>query len=646
MTPLTDRQQRTLECARYYVSQGWAILPLYSIDPGGRCTCGKPDCPSPGKHPFTPFVPNGAINATAHRDTVEKWFSSPHPLNIGVAAGQESGLVLLDVDPGHGGNQSLERYAVPRTLVVFTGGGGTHYYFKHPAAAEVRNSAGTLGPGLDVRGHHGYVAAPPSLHASGKEYRFTVDPRAVPIADCPDWIVNQHKAGESSSANPAAGQPGSEAEIKGGSRNTTLTSYAGTFRKMGMGYSAICAALTGINTSQCKPPLPDKELTTIAASVCGYQAGEAPRKHSTSLVTKKLSEYTVEPVEWLWPNRFPTGEVSLLVGDPGVGKSFLSTLITATVTRGNCWPDNPTRTQQGDVLLISGEDDPARAILPRMLNSGGDPARVTIVQCVKEVHPDGTETNSIVQLSKHMHQIEQALIANPEIRLMILDPLTSYMGKGTDANNNLDVVMLLEELSVIVRKYRVTALGLTHMNKDKEKAAIGRVLGSMGFVGRARSVWCVAKDKDDPERRLFAPIKTNYSIRPTGLAFQIMDPGRVVFEEQELHINADEALAADSAKGQGGARGKRLEKVQETVLEWIVNAYSIERKTILARCKEQRISEATARRAIDALLRQGNIAAVRAGFPRTTVYTLPGVTMHDDLESMTNQIEEERSRET
>jgi hypothetical protein len=98
---------------------------------------------------------------------------------IAVRTGAESGLVVLDVDPQHGGDDTLAELlaahgVLPITVECFTGGGGRHIYFRHPGG-EVRNSAGKVGPGLDIRGDGGYVVAPPSPHPSGRRYEWSVD---------------------------------------------------------------------------------------------------------------------------------------------------------------------------------------------------------------------------------------------------------------------------------------------------------------------------------------------------------------------------------------------------------------------------------------------------------------------------------------
>jgi hypothetical protein len=178
---------RSIDAALSYAAKGWPVLPCHGID-NGRCTCHAFDCSSPGKHPR---VAGGLHSASTDAGQIERWWERSPGSNIGIRTGAASGLVVLDVDPAHGGSRSIksliDRYgdlaAVPR---VRTGSGGWHLFFAHPRVP-IRNSAGRLGPGLDVRGDGGYVIAPPSVHATGGRYRWEVDAAALP--QTPDWVV-------------------------------------------------------------------------------------------------------------------------------------------------------------------------------------------------------------------------------------------------------------------------------------------------------------------------------------------------------------------------------------------------------------------------------------------------------------------------
>ena len=261
-----DRKSRILESALCYAELGWPVIPLYAVDETGTCGCGKADCNSAGKHPHGRLAPNGVKDATKDTSLIRQWCGQE--INIGICAGPDAGLVVLDVDPAHGGSESLKAYTVPETLIVMTGSGGTHYYFGHPGGA-VKNSVGKLGVGLDVRAAGGYVVAPPSLHASGNEYRWRIDPRAKKPAVCPAFICRN-----GSSPKPAKTE--TVGPITEGQRNDTLTSLAGSLRRAGFSAEAMYAALAEENQKRCDPPLPDKEIKKIADSVSNYKPSLPP----------------------------------------------------------------------------------------------------------------------------------------------------------------------------------------------------------------------------------------------------------------------------------------------------------------------------------------------------------------------------------
>lgn len=149
-----------------------------------------------------------------------------------------------------------------------TGTSGRHIYFEHPGR-DVRNSAGKLGLGLDVRGDGGYVLLPGSVHRdTGRVYEWEVlhHPDEVPLAPVPLWLLAlMTEAGGRTTAVTA------DARIPEGQRNTTLASLAGSMRRRGMSQSEIEAALLEENAVRCNPPLPDDEVRRIAGSVARYE---------------------------------------------------------------------------------------------------------------------------------------------------------------------------------------------------------------------------------------------------------------------------------------------------------------------------------------------------------------------------------------
>ncbi|HUP86860.1 MAG TPA: bifunctional DNA primase/polymerase [Acidimicrobiales bacterium] len=181
---------RTAPVALGLARRNWPVLPCHHAT-AGRCSCGDTDCPSAGKHPRTR---HGLHQATADTDTIRRWWSQWPDANIGVrtgAAPEGAGVVVLDIDPDHGGDESLaglllEHGDLPLTLQAVTGGGGRHLWFVHPGVT-VPNSAGRVGAGIDVRGDGGYVLVSPSRHASGGRYRWI----EAPIVAMPAWLLEQ-----------------------------------------------------------------------------------------------------------------------------------------------------------------------------------------------------------------------------------------------------------------------------------------------------------------------------------------------------------------------------------------------------------------------------------------------------------------------
>jgi putative DNA primase/helicase len=185
----------------------------------------------------------------------------------------------LDIHPDKGGEESLQQLEaqygpLPETATVLSGGGGRHLYFQHPGS-RVPTTSGNLGPGLDTRGDGGYIVAPPSLHVSGKGYKWEPgkNPDKVPLAPIPTWLSDLLQ-------RPQGYEEGSPEErtslavqvIPVGQRNTVLASLAGTMRARGMSYEGILAALL-VENQRCESPLPKKEVEGIAQSVARYPQG-------------------------------------------------------------------------------------------------------------------------------------------------------------------------------------------------------------------------------------------------------------------------------------------------------------------------------------------------------------------------------------
>jgi putative DNA primase/helicase len=273
-SPAMPGHKRTVatEALHYASVLGWKIFPLHTPIDDGVCSCGKADCQSIGKHPRTP---RGLKDATNDLEQVKRWWRKWTDANIGIATGAASGLLVIDVDPRHGGWQGLEELfkrtgeVFPPTVEVITGSGGRHFFFRMPDA-DIRNSAGKLGAGLDVRANGGYVVAAGSVHASGNRYQWTNE--ELPLADVPYGVLKELIAKPRivrGASNTTTTHKWTGGAISEGGRNETLFKRAAALRGQGADENAIIDALCDINNS-CSPPLPLREIEKIAGSAIRY----------------------------------------------------------------------------------------------------------------------------------------------------------------------------------------------------------------------------------------------------------------------------------------------------------------------------------------------------------------------------------------
>jgi hypothetical protein len=290
--------------AAAYAVLGLAVFPVHGVDAAGRCGCGRACGRDAGKHPRTA---NGLLDATRDLGVVRGWWRRAPNANVAVTTGS-SGIWVLDVDPAHGGEASLASLEADHgdlepTWCVETGGGGFHLWFRLDGA-DLRTSAGRLGPGLDVRAEGGYAVVPPSRHRSGNTYRWAEawHPTRVALAPAPIWLVSLAVRASAEKMIPPDGPPidrkagGNHSQalpevIEEGTRNAALTSLAGAMRRKGAGERAIVAALLVENAERCRPSLPEEEIAKIARSVVRYAPEAEPRLVRSARNAPRFVEY-------------------------------------------------------------------------------------------------------------------------------------------------------------------------------------------------------------------------------------------------------------------------------------------------------------------------------------------------------------------
>ncbi len=244
-----------LEAALKYLAFGWSVIPAAER----------------AKRPIVRW--QAYQNGLPSREQVQSWFRRWPNANLSVVTGAVSGIIVLDIDPKHGGRDSLaaleKRHgALPETVEAETGGGGRHLYFSYPGH-EVRNRAG-MAPGLDLRGEGGVIIVPPSIHPSGKPYRWVPGhaPDEIALAPLPIWLLEPRFGGDEQLGRPLQYWRALVKEgVEEGRRNSTVASFAGHLLWHGVDPDVIMELLLAWNHVRCKPPLADEEVIRTVRSV-------------------------------------------------------------------------------------------------------------------------------------------------------------------------------------------------------------------------------------------------------------------------------------------------------------------------------------------------------------------------------------------
>ena len=201
--------------------------------------------------------------------------------------------------------------------------------------------------------------------------------------------------------------------------------------------------------------------------------------------------------------------------------------------------------KRGTIILLTAEDGLADTVRPRVDAMEGDVSKIYVIEGTKEEGKLRT-----FSLAEDVTKLENLIKEKRNVRAVIIDPMSAYMGSSgktkIDSYRDTDIRSVLTPFKSLSDHYGVAIIGIMHLNKSTVLDAIYRVLGSVGFVGAARAVWLIMKDKDYSETgiRYFVPVKTNLSHEPDSLGFTIMDNKTVLFTGQTYDIDIEEQLSS------------------------------------------------------------------------------------------------------
>ena len=234
------------------------------------------------------------------------------------------------------------------------------------------------------------------------------------------------------------------------------------------------------------------------------------------LITACASDIEPEPVEWLVNQSIPLGAMVVIGGQPGMGKSQIAISLAASVTNGKELPDSSTFDKPGSVIILANEDDAARTIRPRLDAAGADLTKVHIVQGVSR---QGGAAD-LFQLATDIRELRRKTQSLGDVRLIIIDPPSAYLGSKVDSYKDADVRQVLTPLGSLAQDTGALILLVVHLNKRSDAGAQQRFGGSTAWVAAPRAAFLVAEDAATRDRYM-VPVKNNLGNDRTGFSYQI-----------------------------------------------------------------------------------------------------------------------------
>lgn len=521
-----------------------------------------------------------------------------------------------DKDKGIDGRVTLREWEAEHeklpnsTWLAITGRGGYHYFYHDTST--VRNRTGIY-EGIDIRGDGGYVVAPPSIHPNGNTYEWEQDPMLYPLAEASgavfDFLVG-----------PVMKDPETipfeiPEQIPDGQRTTTMVKLVCSQQAKGLSDDAIMAAVRAENEAKCVPPLTEKELKKeVFPALTRYQKGTAPytatydhKTRSFQPIIKKglvnlVSMDTVEEKEpeWQVTDYIPRGQITVLAGDGGSGKTTVWCSIAAAVSSGGqCFlnQDNPFAKNcvPGRVMFFSSEDSAEYTLKGRLRRSGAKLENVLSLDLADERFPE----------IKFNAPLLEDLIKEHRPERVIFDPLQSYVPPDIQMGQRNAMRACLNPLIGLGEKYGTTFIIIVHTNKQAGLWGRKRIADSADIWDIARSVLIAGEANDG--LRYISQEKSNYGPLAQTVLFRL-DSGKVEFEGYTDKKDKDYVTAA-AATYQAPAR----EDAKAFILDYLKDGEK-ETADLDGMMKAMGISKGTLERAKAELKKDGQIVYFSRGF--------------------------------
>ena len=509
-----------------------------------------------------PYTEHGLKDATRDPDQIREWWKQWPKANVAIAMGKVSGNVFVfdvDIKPDKGkdGDKSILKWEAvhgdfPNTVRAITGSGGIHYFFHYDEIDQYKNTEGAL-KAVDIRGDGAYVVAPPSVYEDGNVYRWDNDVSILDneIAEANDSVIELLKLNPRYTKTETPHERVDVADVKEGARNGTLFRYACTQRGQNVPKEVALLGARALNEGW-SDPLGDDEVVRLVDSAYKYEPNEAtiytePEEtiKENDLDIPTVEDFEEQDVEWLIKDYLPKGQITLICGTGGTGKTSVWVSLLSSISSGdNTLFDGYNTTEHGTgkkVMFFSAEDTVENVIKKKLRQQGANMRNIHTVSLSDE------RFDKIKFGSKFLG----SLIAKYQPALCIFDPLQAFVDGKIKMSDRNAMRQTMRSLIEWGDKYGTTFLIVMHTNKQLNVWGRNRMADSADLWDIARCVWMVGDTTEDGVKYL-SHEKSNYGKTGQTMLFR-NDGGTPTFRGWTDEKDRDFVTAAAKIRNAGGA---------------------------------------------------------------------------------------------